>query len=113
MYVVEHAYPAVMAGKPEHPDEIALEETLRAMKPADAQALRQRIAAELCGGGMQGLVVDAPDGVDVLGDDLHIGGQLRAHYEAPKLIPGAVPTQRASWILLPRRDVAAGCVVTE
>ncbi len=106
VYVAWHPYYGMLAGKPERTDFNALEDTLRGLKPAQADTLRASIADSLCRG-TTALVLDGPDGVSQLGNLLHRGEGWNHRFTQAAIIPGVDLTFRPAWIAYARGGDAA------
>ena len=97
VYVMEHPYYGVLAGKQPYSDWAVLDETMPA-NAAVSEQLRTEMDALLKQGFFSAILVDSPGSFDSLNTMMHLDPTWEAHYSSPSHFPGANFRNTPAWI---------------
>jgi hypothetical protein len=100
VYVVEHPYYGVLAGKASYADGAVLYETMKPANPEVRERLHTEMEAALKQGLFSAVVLDSEQSTMSLNTTLHLDPTWEARFLSPSLIPGTLRTTKPAWIMI-------------
>jgi hypothetical protein len=100
VYVVQHPYYGVLAGKSEYADSYSLHDTLSALDPATRQQLQTEMATAFGNHSLSGVFFDRPGSAEDFSKLMNLDPKWENGYPVRMHAPATEPATDGSWLVL-------------